>query len=105
MTREEYNEFRTIRANIRKWGVPTFGAQYTIRTGASVDFKLRVHRLYSENNLHPASVRVDTRYFDDKERIVYIAGRVWVDDDGKERLWSELYSEDERRRFDAALHA
>ena len=90
MTREEYNEFRRIRKSCHDWGMPTYGCQYTIRTNASPDYKLRLHKLYSELNMHPASVRVDRHWFDDQERIVYIYGRTWTDENGIEQSWTRL---------------
>ena len=105
MTRQEYNEYRSIRASAKKYGLPTYGCQYTIRTNASVEYKVKLHKLYSEWGLHPASVRVDTYYFDDQERIIYIYGRTWKDDEGREYPWTSLYTYEERERFDRALHS
>lgn len=104
MTRAEYNEYRYIKSSARKYGLPTFGCMYTIAVNASQDYKIRLHKLYSEWDLHPASVRVDTHYFDDKERIIYIKGRTWKDDNGNDHSWTELYTLEERQRFDAKLH-
>lgn len=105
MTRQEYNEYRSIRASAKKYGLPTYGCQYTIRTNASEEYKVKLHKLYSEWGLHPASVRVDTHYFDDQERIIYIYGRTWKDDEGREYPWTSLYTYEERERFDRALHS
>ena len=103
MTRAEYNEFRYIRSTAHKYGMPTYGCQYTIPTDASPDYKARLHELYVGWNMHPASVRVDTHYFDDRERIVYIYGRTWQDNEGRERSWEELYTTEEKERFTRAL--
>ncbi len=103
MTREEYNLFRRIRADARRFGMPTYGCQYTIPTDGSPDFKQRLHALYESWGLHPASVRVDRHWFDDRERIIYIYGRTWEDRDGSLQSWERLYSEEERARFSAAL--
>ena len=103
MTRAEYNEFRYIRSTCHKYGMPTYGCQYTIPTDASPDYKARLDELYRSWNMHPASVRVDTHWFDDRERIVYIYGQTWQDSEGRDRSWTELYSAEERERFAAAL--
>ena len=105
MTRAEYNDYRYIKSYKTKGFALGFGTQLTIPTEASVDYKIRLHKLYSEWNFHPASVRVDPHWFDDKERIVYIFGREWKDDDGNYRSWTELYTLEERERFDKALHS
>ncbi len=102
MTRNEYNTFRYIRSMARKHP-PTYGCQYTIPTDATADYKNRLHELYESLNLHPASVRVDQHYFDDKERIVYIYGRTWEDSKGNTRSWAELYTADQKARFAEAL--
>ena len=104
MTRAEYNEYRYIKSSAKKYGLPPFGSMYTIAVSASPDYKMRLHNLYESWDLHPASVRVDTHYFDDKERIIYIKGRIWKDDNGKDHSWAELYTSEEKQRFDAKLH-
>lgn len=40
--------------------------------------------------------------FDEKERIIYIHGLTF-DLNGEEHPWTELYTEEERDRFSAAL--
>lgn len=104
MTREEYNLYRRIKSNVKTFGMPTYGCMYTIATDASVDFKTKLHNLYCEWDLHPASVRVDKHYFDDKERIIYIKGRTMEDDEGNKHDWSEYYTKEELKRFDEKLH-
>lgn len=103
MTREEYNEFRYIRSCCRKWGRPSAGSMYTIRTDAGAEYKSKLHELYTTYGLHPADVRVDRHYFDEKERIIYISGGTYTGRDGKLHSWEELYTEEEKRRFAAAL--
>lgn len=103
MTREEYNEFRRIKATCHKIGMPSYGCMYTIPVDGSADYKRRLDALYTSWNMHPAAVRVDKHYFDDKERIIYIYGRTWEDNYGKARSWTELYTAQERARFSDAL--
>lgn len=109
MTRTEYNELRAIKAQLNRWiksGTDlSYGTQLTIRTNASEEFKVKLHSFYSQLNFHPAAVRVDTKWFDDQERIVYIYGREWADNEGEIHSWTELYTYDERARFAAALHS
>ena len=102
MKREEYNEFLYIRSSLRKFTLG-HGTTVTIRTDASPEYKHRLDTLYTGLNFHPASIRVDSRMYDDKERIIYIFGRTWEDNDGKEHPWTELYTPEERARFMAAL--
>ena len=103
MTRQEYNDFRYICSYPRKGFPLKHGTTLRIPTNRSVDFKVKLHRLYSEWGFHPASVRVD-RPFCDEEVIIYIYGRTWYDERGAAQDWTRLYTEEERRRFDAALH-
>lgn len=106
MTREEYNEFRNIRKTINEFirhgAYPGPECTFTIRTNASADYKHRLDTLYTSLNFHPASVRVDTQYFDKNERIIYIYGRTW-DLNGEKRPWTELYTMEEKERFAMAL--
>lgn len=105
MTREEYNEFRYIRANLRKYGTGN-GTTCTIRTDASPEYKHRLDALYSEHNMHPASIRIDSTMYDEKQRIIYIYGRdeVFTDYYGRTFTWSDLYTADEKKRFADALN-
>lgn len=73
MTRAERNEFNYIRHSLRTIGRNPYGAQLTIRTDAGREYKQILHALYTSLGFHPASVGIDTRRFDGKERIVYIA--------------------------------
>ena len=102
MTRSEYNEFRYIRSSLKQFTLG-HGTTLTIRTDASSDYKHRLDALYVSLNFHPASVRVDRHYFDDKERILYIYDRTWTDNEGQIHSWEELYTPEERARFAAAL--
>jgi hypothetical protein len=105
MTRQEYNDFRYIKSTAKKYGQPGHGCQYTIPTDASPDYKARLHELYTSWNLHPAAVRVDRHYFDDRERIIYIFGRdeKYIDTFGNVFTWEALYTTEEKARFAAAL--
>ena len=104
MTRNEYNEFRSIRADLKRFTLG-HGTTLTIRTDASADYKMKLHGLYTSLNFHPASVRVDSHYFDDKERIIYIYGadEVHMDFYGRPFTWEALYTAEEKARFAAAL--
>lgn len=104
MTRQEYNDFRYIRSYPRRGFTLNHGTTLRIPTARSEDYKIRLHRLYSEWGFHPASVRVD-RPFCDEECIIYIYGRTWYDESGSAQDWTRLYTEEERRRFDSALHS
>jgi len=101
MTREEYNELRYIRKSLKQFTLG-YGTTLTIRTDAGADYKHRLDQLYTACGFHPASVRVDKSMYDDKERIIYIYGLTF-DFRGEERPWTELYTNDERARFAAAL--
>ena len=101
MTRQEYAEFRYIRSYEKKFDLGP-GTTLTIRTDASADYKHRLHELYTSWGFHPASVRVDNHFYDDRERIIYIAG-LSFDLHGEQHPWTELYTDEERARFAAAL--
>ena len=103
MTRAEYNEYRYIRSYKTKGFPLDHGTQLTIPTDATPDYKRRLNELYVSWNFHPASIRVDTHWFDDRERIIYIFGRTWKDNSGNDRSWEELYSTEEKTRFAQAL--
>ena len=102
MKREEYNELRHIRSSLKTLTLD-YGTTLTIRTDASPEFKHKLDELYTSLNFHLASVRIDRRMYDDKERIIYIFSRTWTDDEGRERSWTELFTPEERARFAAAL--
>ena len=52
--------------------------------------------------IHPAGLRVDSRMYDDRERIIYIYGLTY-DLHGEARPWTDLYTEEEKARYAAAL--
>ena len=101
MKREERNEFNYIKRSLRGFTLG-HGTTLTIRTDASHEYKQALHEYYTDLGFHPASVRVDTRWYDDKERIIYIYGLTF-DLNGEEHPWTELYSAEEKARFVAAL--
>lgn len=107
MTRAERNEYNYIKKNLKLMigftADQKLGTQLTIRTDAGHEYKQALHELYTSLGFHPASVKVDTHWFDDKERIIYISGQTWFDDAGNEHSWSELYTYEEKERFAAAL--
>ena len=102
MKREERNEFNYIKRSLKGFTLG-YGTTLTIRTDASPEYKQALHEHYTSLGFHPASVRVDTHWYDDKERIIYIFSRTWTDDSGRERSWTELFTPEERARFAAAL--
>ena len=104
MTRSEYNEVRAIEKSIRQFDRPSYGTTLTIRTDASPDYKARLHRYYTALGFHPASVRVDRAWYDDRERIIYIYGLDFEGRDGKRESWEVLYTAEEKARFAAALN-
>ena len=105
MTRSERNEFNHIRRTVKdyaKEGALGYGTTLTIRTDAGREFKTELHGLYTSLGFHPADVRIDTKWYDDKERIIYIFGLTF-DLNGEERPWTELYTREEKERFAGAL--
>jgi len=102
MKRAEYNEFLSIRSNLRKFQ-NGYGTILTIRTDASAELKHKLDALYTSLGFHPASVRVDKHFFDERERVHYIYGREWEDSNGHKHPWTELFTSEERARFAAAL--
>ena len=106
MTRAERNEFNYIRRSLRdmnKHGALGYGTTLTIRTDAGTQYKTELDSFYTELGFHPAGIRTDERMYDDKERIVYIYGLTWKDNEGNDRSWTELYTRDERANYKAAL--
>ena len=101
MTREERNEFNYIKRSLKGFTLG-HGTTLTIRTDASPEYKQALHEHYTSLGFHPASVRVDTHWYDDKERIIYIYGLTF-DLHGEEHPWTELYTTEERERFSKAL--
>lgn len=101
MTRAEYNEFRHIRAIEKKMPLCS-GTILTIRTNGSKEFKLALHELYTSWGYHPAGVGVNNHLYDAQERIIYIYG-LCFELAGATHPWSELYTSDEKKRFEEAL--
>ena len=101
MKREERNEFNYIKRSLKGFTLG-YGTTLTIRTDASPEYKQALHEHYTSLGFHPASVRVDTHWYDDKERIIYIYGLTY-DLHGEEHPWTELYTAEERDRFSKAL--
>ena len=101
MKREERNEFNYIKRSLRGFTLG-HGTTLTIRTDGSPEYKHALHEHYTGLGFHPASVRVDTHWYDDKERIIYIYGLTF-DLHGEEHPWTELYTLEERERFERAL--
>ena len=102
MTRQEYNDYRYIRSYKTKGFSLTYGTQLTIPVDASKDYKAKLHDLYMSWGFHPASVRIDRQFFDDKMRIIYIFGQSY-ELHGEQKSWETLYTEDEKFRFRAYL--
>ena len=101
MKRNERNEFNYIKRSLKGFTLG-HGTTLTIRTDASPEYKQALHEHYTSLGFHPASVRVDTHWYDDKERIIYIYGLTF-DLHGEEHPWTELYTAEERDRFSKAL--
>ena len=102
MKRAERSEYTYIKNNLKKytWGAGTI---LTIRTNAGSEYKEALHRLYTEKGFHPAAVSRDDRRFDGQERIHYIYGQTWKDQEGREHSWTELYTKEERELFTSKL--
>ncbi len=101
MKREERNEFNYIKRSLKGFTLG-HGTTLTIRTDASHEYKQALHEHYTGLGFHPASVRIDTHWYDDKERIIYIYGLTF-DLNGEEHPWTELYTTEEKERFQKAL--
>ena len=103
MKRAERSEYTYIKNSLKDRSLGC-GTILTIRTNAGSEYKQALHSLYTGLGFHPATVRVDTRRFDENERIHYIFGCTWQDDNGSEHSWEELYTTEEKNRFAAALN-
>ena len=101
MTRAERNEFNYIRRSLKGFTLG-YGTTLTIRTDAGSEYKQALHEHYTNLGFHPASVRVDSRMYDEKERIIYIYGLTY-DLHGEAHPWTELYTAEEKDRFEQAL--
>lgn len=97
MTRTERNEFNYIKASLKNLG--NSWANLTIRTDAGSEYKKALNEFYTNLGFHPAAVRIDTKHFDEKERIIYIRG---IETNGIH--WTELYTAEEKATFEAALN-
>ena len=103
MKRAERSEYTHIKNSLKGFTLG-YGTTLTIRTDASPEYKHALDSLYNSLNFHPASVRVDSSMYDEKERIIYIFSKTWEDNGGKEHPWTELYTAEERARLAAALN-
>ena len=101
MKRTERNEFNYIKRSLKGFTLG-HGTTLTIRTDASPEYKQALHEHYTSLGFHPASVRVDTHWYDNKERIIYIYGLTY-DLHGEQHPWTELYTAEEKDRFSKAL--
>ena len=101
MKRSERNEFNYIKRSLKGFTLG-HGTTLTIRTDGSPEYKQALHEHYTSLGFHPASVRVDTNWYDDKERIIYIYGLTY-DLHGEQHPWTELYTAEEKDRFSKAL--
>ena len=101
MKRSERNEFNYIRRSLKGFTLG-YGTTLTIRTDAGSEYKQALHEHYTSLGFHPASVRVDSRMYDEKERIIYIYGLTY-DLHGEAHPWTELYTAEEKARFEQAL--
>ena len=101
MTRAERSEYTYIKNSLKDRN-PGPGCQLTIRTNAGSEYKKALNDFYTSLGFHPASVRIDTHWFDENERIIYIHGLTF-DLGGETRSWTELYTAEEKDRFAAAL--
>ena len=104
MKRAERSEYTYIKGYTKRGFTLSYGTTLTIRTNGSAEYKKALHDLYTGWGFHPASIRVDSRMYDENERIIYIFGATWKDNDGNDRSWTELYTADERATFAAALN-
>lgn len=101
MKRAERNEYNYIRRYEKQFEL-SYGTTLTIRTDGSAEYKHALHDLYTSRGFHPAGLRVDSRMYDDRERIIYIYGLTY-DLHGEARPWTDLYTEEEKARYAAAL--
>jgi len=101
MTRQERSELSYIKRSIKELA-PGAGCTLTIRTNAGGAFKQTLHELYTSLGFHPASVRTDTRWYDENERIIYIHG-LSFELNGEQHPWTELYTAGEKALFEAKL--
>ena len=101
MKRAERSEYTYIKNYEKQFDLGR-GTTLTIRTNGSAEYKKALHDLYTSWGFPPASVRIDSRMYDDLERIVYIYGLTF-DLHGEAHPWTELYTAEEKARFEQAL--
>ena len=101
MTRAERSEYTSIKNSLKKFR-PSYTTTLTIRTDGSAEFKKALHEQYTGLGFHPANIKVDPHWFDEKERVIYIFGRTWKLN-GEDRPWTELYTPNELQTLAAAL--
>ena len=107
MKRAERTEYTSIKRNLADFAKRSglgHGTTLTIRTNAGTEYKKALHDLYTGYGFHPANIRIDRQFFDENERIIYIYGLTWKDNDGNDRSWTELYTRNEKDAFEAALN-
>ena len=96
MNNDEKAEFEYIKDSLKNLG--DRWANLTIRTDRSPEYKQALHEFYTGLGFHPADIRVDTKWFDEHERIVYIRGLI-----SNGIHWTKLYSKAELDMFNEAL--
>lgn len=101
MKRIERNEYNSIKKWLKQFK-PGYTMTVTIRTDGGSEYKHALHEHYMSLGFHPASVRVDKHFYDEKERIIYIFGQSF-ELNGAMHPWTELYTAEELERFRAAL--
>ena len=101
MKRAERSEYTYIK-NFEKQFDLSYGTTLTIRTNGSAEYKKALHDLYTSWGFHPASIRTDSRMYDDQERIIYLYGLTF-EMNGEDHPWTELYTRQERDALAAAL--
>lgn len=107
MKREERREFTQIKNSLKEYSkrdTLNHITMLTIKTDASSEYKKALHELYTGYGYHPASICIDTHLLDEHERIHYIYGLTY-DLHGEKRPWTDLYTQDEQARFEAALNS
>ncbi len=102
MKRSERNDYNYIKGYKKRGFNLEYGTVLTIPTDGSEEFKRALHSLYTGWGFHPAGITTDPTRFDDRERITYIFGMTF-DLNGEEHPWTELYTDAERSRYEAAL--
>lgn len=107
MTRQEYNMFRYIKKMLRVCPA-NYGCMCTIPVDGSRDYKARLNKLYEDNNMYPVDVKVNSRIFDEKLRIVYLYGANDTFTDCYGRVYTKkdaLRTPEEKARIADALNS